>query len=129
MTKQQVPRLNARKHGTRSAFATQDDESALLPAELSRLAELRLDVQTSEGVIAQLQERAARSVLICEMAESWIEKQAKDGKAVLELPIMARLATYQAEARRCLTALVGVMGKSSGQSITDLLKGDNTDDK
>ena len=121
--------LNARKHGTRSTFATQGDETALLPAELSRLAELRLDVQTSGGVIAQLQERAARSVLICEMAESWIEKQAKDGKAVLELPIMARLATYQAEARRCLTALVGVMGKSSTQNITDLLKGDSTDDK
>jgi len=108
---------------------TKDDESALLPAELSRLSELRLEVQTREGVIDLLRERAAKSVLICEMGEAWLEKQKARGAKVLELPIMARLATYQAEARRTLTAVAELSGKSSGKSITDLLKGDSQDDK
>lgn len=106
----------ARKHGLQSAFANTGDEAALQPEQRSRLAELRADLATPEGVIDALVERAARMVLIAEWGEAWLRQKAEaEGPvAAFTAPMLGRFFTASAEARRALETLLKVNGQGDG---------------
>lgn len=93
-------------HGLRSAYATDGDERSLKPEQRGRLAELKEQLQTREGVMELLQERAAHSLILAEMGMSWVAKEHQSGINVWkDSGAMARLATFMGEARRTLEAL------------------------
>lgn len=115
------------QHGQRSLLArgAGADETALTESQRGRLADLRGQLATSEGVIDALRERAARMVLICEWGESWLQDKAEreGGIAAFEAKMLQRFFTAQAEARRSLEALIKAVGKSDGGiNADDVLK-------
>jgi hypothetical protein len=124
-TRLEQQRTAALQHGLRSAFAKDSaDETMLQPAQRSRLAELRESLATPDGVQAALIERAARMVLIAEWGEEWLrEKAEKEGAvAAFTAPMLARLFTASAEARRALETLFKVNGKDNGLTAADVLE-------
>lgn len=106
----------ASKHGLASVFARTGDETALQPVQRARLAELREELSTPQGVRDALIERAARMVLVCEWGESWLRQKAeKDGpEAAFTAPMLARFFTAAAEARRALESLSKIHGPGDG---------------
>jgi hypothetical protein len=121
----------ALQHGQRSLFARSGgaDDTALSEPQLSRLAVLRADLDTPEGITAALRERAARMVMIAEWGESWLQAKAEaEGPTVaFESKMLARFFTAQAEARRALESLSKMQGTQRGQSLDDLLRGNDGD--
>ncbi len=116
------------EHGLRSDFVRSGgiDDTALTEGQRGRLAELRAELATPEGVIDALRERAARMVLICEWGESWLQQkaEAEGGIAAFEAKMLQRFFTAQAEARRSLEALIKAVGKGDGGiNADDVLKG------
>jgi hypothetical protein len=121
-TRLEQQRRAARKHGIR-AYEDRGEESLTHP-QRSRLAELKDLVQDKQGVVELLKERAARAVLIIEMAEAWVEKEAQEGKTFDEIGVIRRLGTYQETARRALSDLLKALPNDKDiLDITDLLKG------
>jgi hypothetical protein len=113
------------KHGLRSEFAQTGDERTLTEPQRGRLAELRADLATPDGVRQALIERAARSVLIAEWGESWLRDVAEREGAVKAFtsPMLARLFTAIAEARRGLESLSKMQAKGDGGlSAADVLQ-------
>lgn len=97
-----------RRHGLQTGYAKGEaDEASLAPTERSRLAELRLELASPEGVVDALRERAARAVLIAEWGESWLRQKAETSgpAAAFTSPMLARFFTALAEARRALETL------------------------
>jgi chorismate mutase len=98
------------KHGLRGRYVTQGDETGLQPHQRGRLVELRDNLGARDGVIELLIERAARAELIAEIGESYLTQAAQDGENIYTSDrtrdVLKRLATFQAEARRCLTTLL-----------------------
>lgn len=96
------------QHGLRSEFAKTGDERALTPEKRARLAELREELSTAEGVRQALIERAARMVLIAEWGEAWLREKAEAEGAVAAFtaPMLGRFFTASAEARRALESLL-----------------------
>lgn len=119
------------QHGQRGQFARSGgaDDTALSEPQLSRLAVLRADLSTPEGIVSALRERAARMVMIAEWGESWLQQKAEDegATAAFESKMLQRFFTAQAEARRALESLAKAQGTQRGQSLDDLLRGDNGD--
>ncbi len=115
---------NALKHGMTSAFARTGDEAALTEPQRGRLAELRAELATPEGVIDAMRERAARVVLIAEWGEAWLQQKAADegGIAAFEAKMLKRFFTAQAEARRALESLARMQGKGDGLNAADVLE-------
>ncbi len=111
------------------AFALQGDEKALTDPERSRLAELRAELATSDGVLDALRERAARMVLISEWGEMWLAQQAEESGPVsaFESKMLQRFFTAAAEARRALEVLARLMGRGDGGlsagDVLDAMKG------
>ncbi len=119
------------RHRQRGLFARSGavDASALTESDLSRLAVLRADLGTTEGIVAALRERAARMVLIAEWGESWLQDTAarEGATAAFESKMLQRFFTAQAEARRALESLAKMTGTQRGQSLDDLLRGNDGD--
>jgi hypothetical protein len=119
------------QHKQRSLFARSGggDDTALTEPELSRLAVLRADLGSVEGITAALRERAARMVLIAEWGESWLQHKAETegATAAFESKMLQRFFTAQAEARRALESLAKMQGTQRGQSLDDLLRGNDGD--
>lgn len=121
------PYPGSTSHSLTNAFARSGgaDDTALTDPQRGRLAELRAELATPEGVIDALRERAARMVLICEWGESWLQDKAEreGGIAAFEAKMLQRFFTAQAEARRSLEVLIRAVGKSdSGIGADDVLK-------
>jgi hypothetical protein len=118
-----------RQHGLRSEFAASGDESALTDPQRSRLAELRADLATPDGVQQAMIERAARMVLIAEWGEAWLHDKAKRDGAIsaFESKMLQRFFTAQAEARRALESLSKLQGRGDGGpsagEVLDAVKG------
>lgn len=93
-------RQAARKHGIR-AFETRG-EDALLPAQITRLAELRLQLRDAPGRMELRQELTARMALIVEIGFAHIAEQRARGEDIWEGGIIKRYGTYAAELRRLL---------------------------
>lgn len=115
MSKTEAEKLEQRrgaafKHGLRGRYVTQGDESALQPHQRGRLVDLREALGTRDGVINLLIERAARAELIAEIGESYLTQAGAEGANIYTdaktRDVIKRLATFQAEARRCITALL-----------------------
>lgn len=120
---------NRLQHGLRGEFARSGgvDDTALSGPQLSRLAVLRADLSTPQGIVDALRERAARMTLIAEWGESWLQAKAESegATAAFESKMLQRFFTAQAEARRALESLAKAQGTQRGQSLDDLLRGDN----
>ena len=117
----------ARTHGI-DAYERRG-ESALDDPQGKRLETLRLMAQTREGVVEMLKERAARAMLIAEMAEDWVQKELDRGVKFDEIGLLKRLGTYQETARRALMALFAALPNySKAMDITDFMRGGGDDE-
>jgi hypothetical protein len=120
----------ARKHGI-EAFQARGDVA--LDVEMrKRLDSLRIMAQTRDGVIEMFKERAARAMLMAEMAEDWIQHELDKGVKFDEIGLLKRVGTYQETARRALMALYAALPDySKAMDITDFMKGGvkNEDDE
>jgi hypothetical protein len=108
------------KHGAYAFQARGDD--ALTPTGRSRHSELRELVQSREGIIELLQQRAADAVMVCEMAISYVAKQTQDGHTLADIPVMRTLPVYQNSAVRALHTLAEMMPKDSVPASAELEK-------
>ena len=114
-------RLANRRHGLHSQFAFgHAGEAVLQPEQRSRLAELRADLATPEGVRLALVERAARLVLVAEWGEAWLRQKAEqDGPvAAFTAPMLGRFFTAAAEARRALVEVAKLYAGGGEDGIT-----------
>jgi hypothetical protein len=108
------------KHGVR-AFQRRGDE-ALTSSGRSRHSELHELVQTREGIIELLQQRAADAVMVCEMAISYVARQTQDGHTLADIPVMRVLPVYQNSAVRALHTLAEMMPKDNAPASAELEK-------
>lgn len=107
----------ARKHG---AYAVKQME----PAQRGRLVEITELTQDREGLVTLLRERAARAILIAEMTEAWIEKQAAAGVGWDKMTMLDRITTFQNSARLAINALLAVAPEErKNKDITEFLQG------
>jgi len=107
---------NQGSHNLTSDFAVTGNEQALTDPQRTRLAELRADLATPDGVRLAMIERAARMVLIAEWGEAWLhDKAEREGSiSAFESKMLQRFFTAQAEARRALEALSRMHGRGDG---------------
>lgn len=118
LTEKQLARNQqaARKHG---AYAFQSSgEASLAPEGRSRLAEIRELVRTQPGNLQLRQELAARTVMLAELGLAHLEERygQAEGDERFKLwsdPILARLGTFIAEARRQLETLPTDKGRKT----------------
>lgn len=114
---------NRLQHGQRGLFARSGakDTSALSESDLSRLAVLRADLGTPEGIEAERRELTAGVLLIVEWGQAWLRHKAEtDGpEAAFESPMMTRFFTAIAEARRALESLARMQGRGDGGLSAD----------
>jgi hypothetical protein len=97
----------ARKHGV---YAFRDNgEDALEPTGRTRLAELREQVQSREGVVDLMQQKAADSVLLFELLQSHVAKEAKAGVPLDEIKALKSLPAFLNSMQRALTSLIALM--------------------
>lgn len=94
----------ARKHGVYS-FRSRGSEN-LSREDRSRYSEIIENLCTQEGAIHLLREHAAKSIMVVELCDAYFRDQAKQGKTILENPLLARYATYLNSARLALIALI-----------------------
>ena len=106
---------NAVKHGVRAFQAR--GEQALTSTGRSRHSELRELVQSREGIVELLQQRAADAVMVVEMAISYVAKQTQDGHPLADIPVMRALPAYQNSAVRALHTLADMMPKDKDIDI------------
>ena len=117
---------SARTHGIRAFEARGED--ALDAPQRSRLEEIRERTHDRPGVTDLIKDRAARSVLIAEMAESWVQQEIEKGVPFDQIGLLKRLGTYQENARRALMALYSVLPNYSKMiDVTDVLRGGQDD--
>jgi hypothetical protein len=96
----------SRKPRVHGAYAYRDNgEAALEPKKRGRLAELTEIIQDKQGVYELLQDRAVKAVLICEILESHIAEQVKQGKKPVEIPALKQLPAFWNSAQRALFSL------------------------
>lgn len=96
-----------RRHGV---YAVQSrGESALRPKQAGRRGELQEILRDKEGIRDVMRERAASAVLIVEIAEGYVAKEAQSGKALDQIPLMKQLAAFQNSAQRALSALYAAL--------------------
>ena len=114
--------LSSRKHGIRAVEDRGD--VAMEPAQRGRLAEITELTGDREGLVTLLRERAARAILIAEMTEAWIEKQAREGVGWDKMTMLDRITTFQNGARLAINALLAVAPEErSNKDITEFLQG------
>src|SRR5687768_2036147 len=82
----------ARKHGAYSVM--RHGEQALDEQGISYLAEIREKVQTREGVLLLMQERAATAVLVADMVTSFVTEEAKAGIPLEEINSLRALPAF-----------------------------------
>lgn len=98
---------NSKRHGA-DAFRMRG-ESALEPSGRTRLAELREQVQHRAGALALFQEKAADSVLLFELVQSYVADEVRAGKPLGEIPALTRLPAFMNSMQRALNILIGLM--------------------
>jgi hypothetical protein len=90
-------------------------EIALEPAGRTRLMELREACQDRKGVLALLQEKAADSVLLFELVNSFVAGEVKRGKTLGEIAALNRLPQFANSMQRALSLLLDVLGDDEKQ--------------
>jgi hypothetical protein len=99
-------------HGT---YAFRDNgEKALEPSGRTRLMELREQVQTREGLLDIMQQKAADSVLLFELLQSHVAGEVKAGKPLNEIPALNKLPAFMNSMQRALSSLVSLMPDDKG---------------
>jgi hypothetical protein len=92
------------KHG---AYSFRDrGAQALKPEGRTRLMELRDQVQDREGVLTIMQEKAADSVLLFELVQSYVAREVKAGTDLTEIPGLKMLPAFFNSMQRALTTLL-----------------------
>jgi len=92
------------KHG---AYAFRDrGEQALDQPGRSRLVELEEAVQTREGALDLLRERAANAVMLTELLTSYVSQQVKGGLPLADIPVLRALPAFYNTALRSLHDLL-----------------------
>jgi hypothetical protein len=97
----------AKTHG---AYAFQArGEASLEPTGRTRLAELREQVQSREGVMDIMQQKAADSVLLFELVQSFVASEAKAGVPLDEIKALKALPAFLNTMQRALVSLISLM--------------------
>lgn len=112
--------LSARKHGTRAVEMR--GKAAMDQAQRGRLAEITELTQDREGLVNLLRERVSMAVLIAELAEGWIQKQAAEDVPLDKMTMLTRITTYQANAQRAISALLAADPGEKRKNITEYLQ-------
>jgi hypothetical protein len=94
----------ARKHGAYAFLGR--GEAALEPVQRSRLQELREQVQTKDGIVEILQDRAANAVMMVEVVTSYIASQIEAGKTLEKIDVLGKLPAFMNSAQRSLKDLI-----------------------
>jgi hypothetical protein len=95
---------------THGAYAFQDrGEAALEPTGRTRLMELREHVRSRDGVLDLLQQKAADSVLIFELVQSYVAEEVREGKPLDEIKALKALPAFMNSMQRALTSLISLM--------------------
>jgi hypothetical protein len=117
----------ARKHG---AYAYQArGEAALEPTGRTRLVELREQVQSREGVIDIMRQKAADSVLLFELVQSFVAGEVKAGTQLDEIKALKSLPAFMNTMQRALASLLDVMPDDTDRGdITTILQGINNEE-
>jgi hypothetical protein len=106
----------AKKHG---AYAFRDrGEQALEPTGRTRLAELREQVQDHDGLLSLMQEKAADSVLLFELLQSYVAEEVKNGAPLGEIAALNKLPAFFNSMQRALTGLIALMPASKDEAMT-----------
>ncbi len=105
----------AKKHG---AYAYQARGTpALEPNKRGRLAELAELASERAGLISLLQERVTRSIMMCEIIESYIVQEKQSGRSLADIPILGKLPAYQNSAQRAIASLISLLPKSNEDAL------------
>ncbi|RPH75944.1 hypothetical protein EHM76_00435 [bacterium] len=97
----------ARTHG---AYAFEKrGEQALDNTGRSRIAELREIVQNRQGVLSLMQEKAADAVLMFEIVQAHVAKEAKAGKSISDISALKQLPAFMNSMQRALSSLLSLM--------------------
>lgn len=109
---------NAKKHG---AYAfLRHGEKALVPRERSRRAELREIVQDRQGVLALMQEKAADSVLLFEIVQSYVAHEQHEGRPLGSIAVLRSLPAFMNSMQRALKALIDLMPEERANANAEL---------
>jgi hypothetical protein len=98
------------------AYQARGDQ-ALEPNKRGRLAELAELASDRAGLISLLQERVTRSIMMCEIIESYIVQEKQLGKSLADIPILGKLPAYQNSAQRAIASLVSLLPKSNEDAL------------
>jgi hypothetical protein len=121
MAKEGAPEgnTNAVKHG---AYAFRDHgEQALEPSGRTRLAELREIVQDKQGLLELMQEKAADSVLLFEIVQSYVAREVKNGVPLAEIPALKTLPAFANTMQRSLANLWAIMPGDGAGTKAELI--------
>jgi hypothetical protein len=112
---------NALKHGADAYKA--HGEKALDHSGRTRLAELREQVESREGVISLMQQKAADSILLFELVQSYVAGEVKAGIPLGEIPALGRLPAFMNSMQRALTTLISLMPREDETiDVNELLR-------
>jgi hypothetical protein len=114
-------------HLLRSKFARSGgaDDTALTEPQRDRLAVIRAELETPEGMIESLRDKAASLGLIVEWGQAWLKEKAETegGPAAFESPMLARWFTSFEAFRRSVETLYKLTTRrdAGGLSIAEVL--------
>ena len=113
----------ALKHGV-DAYRLRGTD-ALEPVQRSREVELREQVDERGGVLDLMKQRAARAVLIAELAEAHVAGQVEAGIPFDKIPLTNRISTFQEAGRRALADLFKVLPEDGRKQLNEVMNGTN----
>jgi hypothetical protein len=113
----------AQANVTHSAYAYQTQgEKALQPAGRSRLIELREATHDRQKLLELLQEKAADSVLIFELIESYVIREHVEKKlAIVDIPVVKYLPAFFNSLERAIKDLLYLMSDNSAPVSAELV--------
>jgi hypothetical protein len=115
------------EHGMRSEFARSGgvEDAALTTDQRDRLAVIRSELETPEGMIDSLRDKSASLGLVVEWGQAWLQQkaEAEGGPAAFESPMLARWFTSFEAFRRSVETLYKLTTRreAGGISLTDVL--------
>ena len=115
----------AKTHGV---FAFRDrGPSALEPTQRGKYAELQEQLSTRPGTIEALREQAAQTMLLAQIAQSYVVTEYKAGRSLDSIALLRALPAFWNSANRCLKTYLDVLPNDEnilelGETITKAVK-------
>lgn len=95
------------KHGV-SAFQARG-EAALKPEQRSTYAILREQISSGEGTVEALKEQAAQTMMLAQIAQSYVVSEYQKKKNLDDIPLLSRLPLFWNSANRAMKTYYDVL--------------------